>query len=1426
MMVMKPIRLHLFSLFSFFAAVAVAQAQVPEITSVNAATGDVGVAFNYVITTDNPALGYSAQNLPAGLTRAGDTISGTPTTVGVTNVTLQAFNASGSGSSFNLEITINPIAPVITSSLSVSGVVNQPFAYQITADNDPTTFDALGLSSITGLTIDTDTGLISGTPTVTGSFDVAIEATNSAGTDQQILTITIATAPVTPVITSSNSVTGQVGVNTFSYQITATNSPTSFGVAGLGAIGGLSFNPSTGLITGTPLTSGVFTLTVSASNAQGAGNLAVTVTINDASGNSPVPVIISSQAASGVQGSSFSYQIVATNLPTSYSVTGLDPITGLAIDANTGLISGTPTVAGEFLVILNATNAAGTSADTPLTISIDSGAPVIDSALTAMGEVGLPFSYFITATNSPTSYNAADLANIGGLSIDTATGEISGSPLNSGSFDVQISATNANGSDVRTLVINISPSGAPVITSSLLVVGQQGQPFSYSITATNNPTSFSAIGLGVVTGLSLNSSGVISGTPTKFGIFTVTVTASNSSGISAPVDVIFYINQSDGSDPVPVITSSPTSSGVNGSPFNYTITALGNPSLYEVIGLDAIPGLSLVNNTITGTPTVYGSFIVELLATNAAGTGSLPLLIDLTAGTSSQAPEVLFNSPLPDEFFTLGETISVQVEVTDPDGFISNVQVASAIGGGTMNRLGLSDTYVFNYTPTNAQRIANNGVFSFTVSAVDNAGVIGSNSVSVYMDAPATPIVSIVTPNANANFAAGSVIPITVTAEAGAIGAFITSVQVFNGFNSLGLAQPTGTANQYILHYTTTQSDIGILNLNATATSSTGFSTSTPNRNVNVLPPASPLVTILSPVGTSSAAVGTPIDISVVATVNSGTITQVSLYVNGVLTSVSASDTPTFSHTFTNSGVNTAYVEATSSLGSVGVSSSITIISTSETPLTTDEGFITQTYIDLFYRGPSQAEIDSGVASLAGGMSRGAYIAGLLDTVLDEASIIEMMSVYRTMIPNWLDYDEWVTQYNLYLFGGSTGILSVDYVTALWPTFMLNNPQLTYPIVPVDITVEDLYSSAEGVNEANFFNILFVNKYGSYPSVPIFSQNVLATLYYNDFFSANGEFMMSAFATQSNPASPVSVGPSNLPVSDVLTFPLALFSAGYGVELPIVTFERRVKINQLIAGLLRRAPTDQEVASTARQTSFKMANFINGLLNSPEYEARFTPSFTLAVSSDANGSVVVVPNQIDPNDPSVYRFVDGSIVSLTAVPNAGFVFAGWTGSDSSTTNPLIFTVSQDSTLNATFAAAGSASTAVSSIMSVNGAPLPDTDLWLDYDGDGYSNIEEFAFGTDATKKGSYPVFDININGDIFTVDYVVLKDGLTPDMQIILECSGTMRAGSWHEIDASEITTVGVPQTGVPVGYQRVRVTLDVGDTNCSFVRGRVVISE
>ena len=297
-----------------------------------------------------------------------------------------------------------------------------------------------------------------------------------------------------PTITSPLTTEGE-GAVAFSYQIAATKNPTSFNAAPLP--GGLSVNTTTGLVTGTPTVSGVFNISISATNSAGTGTRTLVLTII----TPPPPTITSAGTASGNVATAFTYQIVATRNPTSYSAPGLPA--GLSLNTATGLISGSPTVAGTFDINLGATNGFGTGNKT-LTLTIaPQPPPVITSAGSATTVVNSPFNYQIIATNSPTSYGATGLP--AGLAVNSSTGLINGTPTVQGTFNITLSAANLGGTGTKALTLIVGTSGpiASLIWSTIPTPQQAGVPFPVTITARD------AQGLTVT---SFNSPVTISGT--------------------------------------------------------------------------------------------------------------------------------------------------------------------------------------------------------------------------------------------------------------------------------------------------------------------------------------------------------------------------------------------------------------------------------------------------------------------------------------------------------------------------------------------------------------------------------------------------------------------------------------------------------------------------------------------------------------------------------------------------------------------------------------------------------------------------------------------------------------------------------------------------------------------------------------------------
>jgi hypothetical protein len=213
--------------------------------------------------------------------------------------------------------------------------VGESFTYQITANNSPTTFGATGLPA--GLSVDSASGLISGKPTVSGTFNVNVSATGPKGTATALVTLTISP----PAFTNLIGLPTWVG-NPFSFKLRATSGPTSFDATNLPD--GLLIDHQTGVIHGDLIVVGEFAINVTAHTAYG-----------DATGIFPLhvfpPTVTSSTFLDDVfTGSPLTYQITASTTQATYAATGLPA--GLSLDPDTGMITGIPTLSGSYYVVL------------------------------------------------------------------------------------------------------------------------------------------------------------------------------------------------------------------------------------------------------------------------------------------------------------------------------------------------------------------------------------------------------------------------------------------------------------------------------------------------------------------------------------------------------------------------------------------------------------------------------------------------------------------------------------------------------------------------------------------------------------------------------------------------------------------------------------------------------------------------------------------------------------------------------------------------------------------------------------------------------------------------------------------------------------------------------------------------------------------
>ena len=264
------------------------------ITTTTLPNGSEGAAYSQSVATSggqgSRTWSVSAGTLPAGLSQNASTgvISGTPTAPGTSNFTVQVTDSTGSDTQ-DLSITIAAAAPVNITTTTLPNATKLTSygnrAVTTTGGLGPFTWDISAGALPAGLTQNTSTGVISGTPTcaaTTQTFTVRVRDSSAAmTTDTHALTVTVNPVPLLNITTTAlpNGVVSSAYNQTV--QATGGITPRTFAVTSGALPTGLNLNASTGAITGTPTQTETANFSIAVTDACGATDTqALSITIS------------------------------------------------------------------------------------------------------------------------------------------------------------------------------------------------------------------------------------------------------------------------------------------------------------------------------------------------------------------------------------------------------------------------------------------------------------------------------------------------------------------------------------------------------------------------------------------------------------------------------------------------------------------------------------------------------------------------------------------------------------------------------------------------------------------------------------------------------------------------------------------------------------------------------------------------------------------------------------------------------------------------------------------------------------------------------------------------------------------------------------------------------------------------------------------
>ena len=605
---------------------------------------------NITYTIGGAATGANVTGLPAGINVVVSgttvTLSGSPSVSGVFNYTITTTGGNCGFPSLTGTITVNVGGTLVLT--SAPATTNQTVCINTTITPITYTFGGTATgATITGLptnvtaTITGNTITISGTPTVTGTYNYTVTTTGS-GCGAPSLTGTIIVNPLATLsLTSSLATTNQtVCENTSITNITYTFGGSATGATVTGLPGGVAatVTGSTVTISGTPTLAGIYNYTITTTGgACGTPSLTGTITVSPTA-----TLVLTSAAATTNQTVCVNSAITAITYTfggsaTGATVTGLPTNVTATISGTTILISGTPTIAGTYNYTVTTTGGlcgtpslTGTIIVSPIaTLTLTSPVATTNQtvcATTAITNITYTFggsATGATVTGLPTNVTAT---------VTGTTVTISGTPTIAGTYNYTVTTTGGScGAPSLTGTIVVNPTATLVLTSATATTNQtvcaNASVTTITYTFGGTATGATVTGLpGSVTATVTGTTVTISGTPTIAGTYNYTVTTTG--GLCGTPSLTGTIVVNPSATLVLTSTTATTNQTVcaNASIATITYTLGGTATGATVTGLPTNVTATVTGTTVTisGTPTIAGTYNYTVTTTGGlCGTPSL-----------------------------------------------------------------------------------------------------------------------------------------------------------------------------------------------------------------------------------------------------------------------------------------------------------------------------------------------------------------------------------------------------------------------------------------------------------------------------------------------------------------------------------------------------------------------------------------------------------------------------------------------------------------------------------------------------------------------------------------------------------------------------------------------------------------------------------